>query len=262
MRQLSFIALAGFLALFANGCATDTSVAPSPSPVEVPSPAAQPPTKPFAAKPLVAQKPGGASAVSGLIQPTNPDERARQVQAGITTRQTARDPFSILPPVITGRAPISAPARRVTSVPNLPRLPRPSGNAGRQFNPGSGNLFPPGSTPSLPQAPPITALPPLPEPDLARSVQVTGVVRVGGVNQAIVIAPNEPTTRYVRVGQRLSNGQVLVKRIDLNQGADPVVILEQNGVEVSKAVGEAPAGGENQQAQVPQETTISANLPQ
>jgi hypothetical protein len=261
MRQLSLIALAGFLALFTNSCATDTSVAPSPSPVASPAAPAQPTaTQPFA-KPLVSQKPGGAAAVSGLIQPTNPDERARQVQAGITARQTAKDPFSTIPPIITARAPISAPARRVTSVPNLPRLPRANGgNAGRQFNPGGGNLFPPGSTPNLPRNnnPTITSLPPLPEPDLARSVQVTGVVRVGGVNQAIVIAPNEPTTRYVRVGQRLSNGQVLVKRIDLNEGGDPVVVLEQNGVEVSRAVGEGVPGEGQQQAESPQ--AISANF--
>jgi hypothetical protein len=69
---------------------------------------------------------------------------------------------------------------------------------------------------------------------------------IGGVPRAIVKAPNEPTSRYVTVGQRLSNGLVLVKRIEVNSGSDPVVILEQSGVEVSRAVGDkpaAPAGG-------------------
>jgi hypothetical protein len=32
---------------------------------------------------------------------------------------------------------------------------------------------------------------------------------------------------------------VLVKRVDLKEG-DPIVILEENGVEVAKAVGEKP----------------------
>jgi len=31
---------------------------------------------------------------------------------------------------------------------------------------------------------------------------------------------------------------VLVKRIEINEGADPIVILEQYGIEVSRAVGE------------------------
>jgi hypothetical protein len=73
---------------------------------------------------------------------------------------------------------------------------------------------------------------------------VSGVVVVGGIAEAIVKAPNESTSRYVRAGQRLSNGQILVKRIEVNSGSDPIVVLEQNGIEVSRGVGEksSPAG--------------------
>jgi hypothetical protein len=60
------------------------------------------------------------------------------------------------------------------------------------------------------------------------------VVQIGVVPQAIVKAPNEPTSRYVEVGQRLSNGQVLVKNIIVGPGSNPVIVLEQNGVEVVK----------------------------
>jgi hypothetical protein len=74
------------------------------------------------------------------------------------------------------------------------------------------------------------------------------VVKVGNETQVIVKVPNEPTSRYVKIGQRLSNGQVLVKRVDLKEGADPVVILEQNGVEVAKAVGEKPPSREEKPA--------------
>ena len=76
---------------------------------------------------------------------------------------------------------------------------------------------------------------------MARAVEVSGVVVVDGVAEAIVKAPNEATSRYVRAGQRLSNGQILVKRIEVNGGSDPIVILEQNGVEVSRAVGDKPS---------------------
>jgi hypothetical protein len=66
-------------------------------------------------------------------------------------------------------------------------------------------------------------------------------VQIGDQVFAIVDAPNEPSSRYVQAGQRLAGGQVLVRKIDANR-AEPVVILEQNGVEVSRAVGEsAPA---------------------
>lgn len=81
-------------------------------------------------------------------------------------------------------------------------------------------------------------LPTLPEPTLAKAVEITGVIQVGGVIQAIIKAPNEPSSRYIRVGDRLSNGQVLVKRIEMNEGSSPVVILEQYGIEVARRVGD------------------------
>jgi hypothetical protein len=102
--------------------------------------------------------------------------------------------------------------------------------------------------PELPQLPAIAvapqfqpALPQLPQPDLARNVEVSGVIQVGNLTQAIVKAPNEPGSRYVKVGQRLSNGQVLVKRIEMNDSF-PVVVLEQYGIEVPIKVGDKPSG--------------------
>ncbi|NJO21297.1 MAG: hypothetical protein HC838_16365 [Spirulinaceae cyanobacterium RM2_2_10] len=102
------------------------------------------------------------------------------------------------------------------------------------------------SAPPAPSAPPISPqpipdfepeLPPLPEPDLARAVRVTGVVQVGGETRAIVEPPNE-NSRYVRVGDYLANGQVLVKRIEVNAGPEPIVILEQFGIEVARPIGD------------------------
>ena len=84
--------------------------------------------------------------------------------------------------------------------------------------------------------PDLTPRPPIPDPSTARAVEVTGVVQIGSSYQAIVKAPDEPTSRYVSVGQRLSNGRVLVKRIESN-GSEPVVILEEGGVEVVRAIG-------------------------
>jgi hypothetical protein len=100
-------------------------------------------------------------------------------------------------------------------------------------------------------AEPLKPLPPIPDPTLAKAVEVTGVVVIGGIPRAIVKAPNEPTSRYVTAGQRLSNGQVLVKRIEVNSGSDPVVILEQSGVEVSRAVGDKPSASPGGPGQPP-----------
>jgi hypothetical protein len=82
-------------------------------------------------------------------------------------------------------------------------------------------------------------LPKPPEPDSARAVIVTGILLVGKEPQAIIKVPNEPSSRYVQAGQLLFNG-VLVKRIEMNQGSNPLVVLEQYGIEVAKAVGEKP----------------------
>lgn len=121
-------------------------------------------------------------------------------------------------------------------------LPRPSRPVAKPQSPGS-NRLPARPTPPLGLPPVATAprlipeLPPLPEPTLARGIEVSGVVEVGGVPKAIVKVPNEPS-RTVREGDRLSNGQVLVKRIEVNQGPTPLVVLEQYGIEVAKRVGE------------------------
>ena len=113
--------------------------------------------------------------------------------------------------------------------------------------PSTGVSVPP--TPPTPPLPPppkfVPDLPKLPEPTLAKGIEVTGVIEIAGVPQAILKAPNE-TARYVREGQRVSNGQVLVKRIEMNRGPNPVVILEQYGIEVARQVGEKPSTTPNQ----------------
>ncbi|MEG4507222.1 hypothetical protein QUA81_25205 [Microcoleus sp. F6_B4] len=134
-------------------------------------------------------------------------------------------------------------AARPIGVPDLPELPvdkRP----------------PQWVDPNPPPPPVIPVVPPPPSTDLATGTEVSGVVKVGNETQVIVKVPNEPTSRYVKVGQRLSNGQVLVKRVDVKPGADPIVILEENGVEVAKGVGEKPASPQPQPA-----NTVISRLP-
>ena len=80
--------------------------------------------------------------------------------------------------------------------------------------------------------------PPPPDTKAADATSVTGTVEISGKIYAILTAPNEPTTQ-VEAGQLISNGKVLVKRIDINS-EPPIVVLQQNGVEVFRPVGAAP----------------------
>ena len=135
------------------------------------------------------------------------------------------------PPAIAARPPSPPSPPRIPNIatrelPGLPKLPE---------------LTPPPSWQDPNPPPPPPAPPPPPPPpstENAKGVEVSGVVRVGNDILVIVKAPNEPTSRYIKVGQRIARGQVLIKRVDFPSGGDPVVILEENGVEVSKIVGE------------------------
>jgi Tfp pilus assembly protein PilP len=293
MRRQAIVLLAGTLGLLAVGCGANDNaeVASSPSPEA--SPAAT--TQPFDA-PLVSPKDGkdGKNAkvaasktnkIAGLLESTDPEERAKQVQAGIRSR-AGLDPFASLPATLQFSLPTGSNGSNGNIAsnglnsgggrPRLGNLTAGGGGGGGQSpiiglnnNPRGGPRGGGGSTvasinaiPSFPVVEPVRRptqiargpvgtnglnapgdkglkpLPPLAEPKLAQAVEVTGVVTIGGITQAIIKAPNEPTGRHVEVGQRLSNGQVLVKRIEANAGSDPIVVFEENGQEVSRGVGE------------------------
>jgi hypothetical protein len=99
---------------------------------------------------------------------------------------------------------------------------------------------------------PVAALPPLPvnigpalppegiePPAVSETIQVTGVAQLGNSVQVIVQLPGGQT-RYVAVGDLIANGQVLVKRVERLGTGDPIVILEEEGVEYDRAVGAPP----------------------
>jgi hypothetical protein len=238
LHQVSLSAVSAILALIVGGCGgeTTTTASPTVSPSgAVPVAGASPgqPTNSSFPNPTVSPQ---NTAPKGMLPPdligsTDPNQRVQQVQSNRT------DPFALLPTTPTVQLPPPPPPLPAATVPAaVPTLRQSSpnttvasrGNSGGRLAP-IPNLVPRRSTAPL--------IPPLPQPDLARAVKVTGVVQVGDSTYAIVNAPNEPTSRYVQAGQRLSNGQVLVRRIETS-GAEPRVVLEQYGVEVDRAVGE------------------------
>ncbi|MCY7274984.1 MAG: DUF3299 domain-containing protein, partial [Phormidesmis sp. CAN_BIN44] len=169
--------------------------------------------------------------VKGMIQTTNSQARLSQIS---TTGR--RDPFAAILP-----ASIQLPAQKVAQAPVRQTVQQaPIQRPAPQFVP----QFP------LPLTP-IAALPPLPtnqtplsiappaisQTSLADAVQITGVVQIGGKAIAIIQSPEEGTARYVKPGDSVANGRVLLKRIIMSKNGEPTIVLQQNGVEVIKSVG-------------------------
>jgi multidrug efflux pump subunit AcrA (membrane-fusion protein) len=116
-------------------------------------------------------------------------------------------------------------------LPNQPLPILPSNNLPPVAVPGTSAAANPSTVPVSPPTP----------TSLANAIEVSGVIEAGGTVSAIVQVPGEPTSRYVNVGDYLAGGSVLVKRIDVT--GEPVVILEQGGVEVIRSVGSSTIAG-------------------
>lgn len=163
------------------------------------------------------------SSVAGLKRATDPEQFVQQ--RGVTPGTNRSDPFTLFP----------VPPQEKPQPLNESSESEPSESDPSQA--------PSSSQPAKPAAPAKPT--PLPEPKLARAVAVQGAIQIG--NEAVVIlrGPNETTSRYVRPGQSIANGQVLVKRINMQQRPTPTVVLKEMGVdqEVVKAVEEEKAAG-------------------
>lgn len=228
--------------------------------------------------PMVAGKPAAPLPVlARFIQPTNIGARNKQTQAEIQgqAKNNRRDPFAIplqvKPEARLGDGSLltpkkaavvqQTPAERPISIPRSfvsepesdqegrafrgygppmlgdPPKPRRPARPATTARPQSPQRPATAARPQTPSVPVQPAAPPAPSDALA--LKVTGVVQVGNEFKVIVQIPGENTERYVSVGDRIANGQVLVKRVELNKVLDPVVIFEQYGQEVAKNVGDA-----------------------
>lgn len=162
-------------------------------------------------------------AVPGLITPTNARMRVPTIVTGRT------DPFAAI-----ATAPIKLAATTRKPAVTLPS-PLPTTSQAR---------LPTFNAPPITQVPLNTPLPPtvLPPAPISRTaaadaIEVSGVIKVGGQWSVIVKEPDAQSSRYVHTGAYLANGQVLVKRIVAGAGTEPIVILQQNGVEITRSIG-------------------------
>jgi hypothetical protein len=251
MRKFVFVGLTGSIALTVASCSShsEVKVATTPSP-----------DSPSSSETSIAQQPSDAKSttalipqvsapenIPGLVQSTNSGERARQTKR-IIDSERRQDPSAAVPVVL--QQPRPRPDRTAIPLRQMPfptpisrptkmrkRTPAPQVAYGPYVRPLPTKNKP--RTALYPQQnrPVITTLPPLPSAELANAVEVSGVIVVGKVTQVIVKAPNEVSSRYVKPGQRLSNGEILVKRVEMSADSDPTVILEENGIEVVRTIG-------------------------
>lgn len=220
------------IGLFLGSCATipKATQSPSPAPQQVtvrpsPSPAlTQPPPPPMKVIP-----------VPGMLPPTVPTQRTAQVTTG-----GREDPFAQLP---------TPPIRLATAKPQAnsqataPSAKKAGSQSSAKAKPGakaaSGWQKPPSQTSAAP-----TQAPPQPQrssTELAEAVEVTGVMQIRGKINIIVQMPNESGSFTVTQGDYLAGGKVRVKRIEIENRGEPLVVLEQNGIEVFKSVGRSVA---------------------
>ncbi|MEH2177055.1 hypothetical protein [Nostoc sp.] len=251
MGITSKITIAAILTLALAGCASeDTPQAINPVPVPKIAKKSPPAAQSFQNPVIPAKQVSQVNLASvSLIQSTNATERTRE----LVVSKTRSDPFAqLFGQTIPGMAKTSG--RPVPVVPKLPtaslavrKLPTRSialnpkknnvSSLPKKVNPTLTSVLPKVLPQVIPNPALVSVLPPPAQPELARAVVVTGVVLISKEPQAIIKVPDEPTSRYVQAGQRLANG-VLIKRIEMNQGYNPIVILEQYGIEVAKMVGE------------------------
>lgn len=180
-----------------------------------------------------------------LIQSTNPNERT------IGVERTRNDPFAELTIPLIPPEPIEVPATNTAA-----------------SQPAAGTTAQTGNSPNVQGRPVISerqvelgrpeiaALPEIPQPTTARAVRVSGVIQIGGSPYAIVKAPNE-IERYVRQGERIAGGSVVVKRIDTGS-IEPRVILVENGIEVERFVTASDEVVEEEEEASPATDAVSA----
>jgi hypothetical protein len=140
-----------------------------------------------------------------------------------------------LPKIVVALNPVTQPVKSVPGTATIKPLPLP----GRSTTTNSPVAIKPVQQSINPTSAGSVA-PAKAEPTLARNIGVSGVIEVEGKTQVIVKLPNENFSRYVDIGDRISDGKVRVKRVEGAQTLTPVVILEEAGVEITRNVGDKP----------------------
>jgi len=231
MKNVLWMASLGIAALFLTSCGSDRSAnnpVQSSAPVQASAPTFEKPTIPSSSASLP------TIPVKGMIQTTNSQARLSQISTS-----GRRDPFAAVLPASIQLPPqkVAQPSatQTVKQAPIRQTAPQPIAQSPLP-------LTPIVALPPLPMSQaPVSIAPPISQTSLADAVQITGVVQIGGRAIAIIQSPEEGTARYVKPGDSVANGRVLLKRIIMSKNGEPTIVLQENGVEVIKSVGSSGA---------------------
>ncbi|MGL4882841.1 MAG: hypothetical protein ACRC8K_17545 [Waterburya sp.] len=228
MNKTVLLILIGALVSLATGCSTSSDVADSqkeleknaakPTPVQIDTPTTQAnQTEAEESTDLDADKKAEpVQKIAALIPPTNPEVRVR------TTVRGRQDPFALVSVTPKIKVEPKEVAKQPITAPTQNRLAEEENISPREVE----ESF----------TPPVEAV----DPTLAKNVIISGLYEANGTTKLIVQESEESGSRYVDIGERIVDGQVLVKSVNANSSPTPLVILEQSGVQVSKAIGEVP----------------------
>ena len=246
MKKLQWITGLSLVAVLLGSCTSNSTVSKAPTPKPSVSSA------PVAANPPAPKPAEKVAPVPGLIPPTEP--------ISIPIPKGRRDPFgSVAVAPIKQQSPSETtkpsqtrqePSKQSITKPNNTKQDNSKSQAKTDSNQKatvankqttSNQKVATASKPSSPQRnvtsqPLIPPSAPAPSTELASAVEITGVMQVGRKLSAIVKESDGKASRYVSAGEYIANGAVLVKRIQVADNQQPLVILEQNGVEVIKPV--------------------------
>lgn len=246
MKMLQGISGLSFVALLLVGCGgnQDLDKAPAPKPTINKVSQTPIPTKPIPAASVtkgltLSTEPTKIAIAKGRVDPfaaisvaplkiTQPQTQQAKPQQQAPTQKTQQQAQATKTqqPKPQQPAKIQQPKPQQQVQATKPPSKKNISNASKPSSPIK--AIPSQNLPVLPPAPPSV--------EIAQAVQVKGVVELGGKVSAIVKESEQSDSRSVSAGDYVAQGKVLVKRIEFNGNREPVVILEQNGVEVLKQV--------------------------
>ena len=190
-------------------------------------------------------QPGRSDPFSSLpVQPFLVQQSPGVSNSGPAVPVDATNTTTVTPPSVPNGQPLnSQPAtvppapQAVVPVPITSQLPTPLQRQPQQSQPAAAVPTVPisatsSTVPTSPIASDANGVSPL---SAAASFEFSGVVQMGDRVNIIVEEPSG--SRYVQIGERVGNGQFLIKSVDFNQGGTPAVILDRGGTESVHWVG-------------------------
>jgi hypothetical protein len=241
MKEIAKIIAVGIIPFLMQGC-TGTSgssnavnSSDTPPAAQTPPPSQPtPPVTPVATNTTFANNNGGDanSQFSGLIAATNSEQRVQTVVKG------RNDPFAIFPVAgklkkVESEETKAVNSKKTETAKNESKTNNTVNSSKKTATPNTTIAIVPKKLVNIPSVKPVapnTKKPEviIPQPDLARSVEISGIIDIDGTAIAIIKLPNDGSSQYVEAGQYIAGGQILVKQIISYPEAR--VVLQQVGI--------------------------------